>query len=65
MSEKRFVKKDYNQNHCEIWDDDEYIGDVRTRDADKFIELINELNDEVIELREAMKRMMIDMMGGR
>lgn len=65
MTEKRYVKGDYNQNHCEIWFDGECIGDVRTRDADKFVELLNMLNDECIELREAMKRMMMDMMGGR
>ena len=64
MTENRFMKGDYNENHCEVWLDDEYIGDVRTSDANKFINLLNGLKEENSELKEAMKRMMIDMMSG-
>ena len=47
----KFVKGDYNTNHCELWVDDEWFGDVRTDDADKFIDLINGLIKENNELK--------------
>ena len=58
---KKYSKGDYNQDHCEIWEDGEYIGDVRTRDADTFIKLLNHLHkenerlhDEIFRLRTIM-----------
>ena len=45
MSEK-YVKGDYNQEHTEIWIGDEYFGDVRTKDADQFVDLLNNLSEK-------------------
>ena len=53
----KFVKGDYNTNHCELWVDDEWFGDVRTDDADKFIDLINGLIKENNELKKEVKEL--------
>lgn len=42
----KYTKGDYNQTYCEIWYDDEFIGDVRPKDADTFLKLLNGLTDE-------------------
>ena len=55
MTAKQFTKGDYNLEHCEIWLADEYIGDVRTRDADIFIEMLNTLTNENERLKEFIK----------
>ena len=46
MAEYR--KGEYNEYHCEIWCDDEFVGDVRTDDADKFVKLLNK-QDKLIQ----------------
>ena len=43
---KKYVKGDWNSEHCEIWYDGEYFGDVRTKDSDKWLELLNMLHEE-------------------
>lgn len=53
----KFVKGDYNTNHCELWIDDDYFGDVRTEDADKFVDLINGLIEENDELKKEIKEL--------
>ena len=58
MTEK-YVKGDWNSEHCEIWFDDEYFGDVRTKDSDKFVELLNMLHEQYIDefsLRETLQQ---------
>lgn len=44
---KKFTKGDCSPTYCEVWVNDEYyFGDVRTENADKFIDLLNVLIDE-------------------
>lgn len=58
---KRFVKGDYNQNHCELYYGEEHFGDVRTDDADKFIGLLNRLCQENDELKFDKKQLYLGM----
>ena len=53
MVDAKFIKGDYNTNHCELWTDDDCFGDVRTEDADKFIDLINGLIEENEQLKQS------------
>ena len=61
MTDKRFGVSGYTDK---LYDRDKgnqyYFEDMA--DWYKICELLNELNDECIELREAMKRMMMDLM---
>ena len=52
------VIKDHNTNNT--------IGmfDSTTEPVNEVVDLLNEQHEEIIELREAMKRLMADMMGG-
>ena len=51
----KYVKGDYNQKHCEIKIDDgfgdefefELFGDVKTDDADKFLDLLNGYENQI------------------
>ena len=57
---KKFYKGDYNQNHCEVWtvddiDFEDYFGDVGTDYADKFVDLLNQLNEENNQLKKELK----------
>lgn len=53
----KFVKGDYNSDHCELLTDGEWFGDVRTDDADEFIKLINGLIEENDDLKKEVKRL--------
>ena len=57
MTEKRFTLGDYNQNHCEVYDDEEYIGNVKTDDAEMFVDLLNELHEENEQLKKELKNL--------
>ena len=59
---KKFYKGDYNRNHCEVWtvddiDFEDYFGDVGTDYADKFVDLLNQMNDENNQLKSENKRL--------
>ena len=62
MTEKRFTIEKYYQ----IKDNEtnRYYESSNVDDGVALNDLLNELYDENIELKEAMKRMMIDMMSG-
>ena len=57
MNEKRFTCKENL-----LFDNEYYIANMR--DFEEIVALLNKLNEENSELKEAMKRLMIDMMGG-
>ena len=62
MTEKRFTI--YEHDKAQIEDNVElesYIC-LNEKEAEELCELLNELHEDNVELREAMKRMMADMM---
>lgn len=52
MNEKRFHKGDWSNSICEVYDGEEYIGGVQLNCADEFIDLLNSLNEENMQLKQ-------------
>jgi hypothetical protein len=62
MTEKQYFKEDFQDEYA-IKKEDTIIAIVDSgSNAKRICDELNMLNDECIELREAMKRMMMDMM---
>jgi hypothetical protein len=62
LTGKRFRVVNHDEYDYEL----DYITDNNKRmHIEDVCDLLNEQHEEIIELREAMKRMMMDMMGGK